>query len=88
MSSEDNDNPYVHVFHRPPLYLLEDHDLSRIDSMLESLRLAISEIFAQRGVSREPAWISAAQDRFEEQAQSAVRGPESSKGSQGKTESD
>lgn len=72
---EDHENPYVKTFYRPTHYLLSEDDLDRIDGLVSSLNLAITEIIGRRAVVHEPFPDTPAQDDFNEQCYSAINEP-------------
>lgn len=68
MTSDEKDNPYVKISHRPSLYVLDELDADNIDGLISTLGLAISEILWRRAVHDEPLAPTPAQDDFAAQA--------------------
>lgn len=70
MSADENENPYVRVFHRPPQYLVQEWDLEKIDSLIAALGLAVGEILGRRAIQEQnPENECAAQNDFDAQIQ-------------------
>lgn len=69
---EEPENPYVKTFYRPAHYLLSEDDLDRIDGLVSSLNLAITEIIGRRAVVHEPFPDTPAQDDFNEQCYAEI----------------